>query len=43
LLVATEWTSAFDRTGTKLWDLAVGGQIFTTPVAGGDAILIVMN
>ncbi|MFH1185776.1 MAG: PQQ-binding-like beta-propeller repeat protein [Chloroflexota bacterium] len=42
VLVATESGTifAYDRTGTKLWDVALGGQIFTTPVAGGDAILI---
>ena len=42
MLVATESGSvfAFDRTGTKIWDVNIGGQIFTTPVIAGDAILI---
>jgi len=42
VLVATESGTvfAYDRTGTKLWDVNVGGQIYTTPVAAGDVILI---
>lgn len=42
MLVATESGTvfAFDRTGAKLWDLSLGGQIYTTPVAADDMILI---
>jgi outer membrane protein assembly factor BamB len=42
VLIATESGSlyAFDTSGSKLWDLNVGGQIFTTPVVAGDKILI---
>jgi outer membrane protein assembly factor BamB len=42
VLVGTESGSvyAFDRTGAKLWDVSIGGQIFTTPVTSGDVILI---
>src|SRR5574340_18385 len=42
VLIATEAGSlfAFDNNGTKLWDLNVGGQIFTTPVVAGDKILV---
>ena len=42
VLVATESGTvfAFDRTGTKLWDVSIGGQIYTSPVAAGDVILI---
>lgn len=42
VLVATESGSlfAFDNSGSKLWDLNVGGQIFTTPVVAGDKILV---
>jgi outer membrane protein assembly factor BamB len=42
VVVATESGTvfAFDRTGTRLWDINVGGQIYTTPVAAGDLILI---
>ena len=42
VLVATESGSlyAFDGSGTKSWDVNVGGQIFTTPVIAGDMILV---
>jgi outer membrane protein assembly factor BamB len=42
VLVATESGSlyAFDNNGTKLWDINLGGQIFTTPVVAGDKILV---
>ncbi len=42
VLVATESGSlfAFDGTGTKSWDINVGGQIYTTPVISGDMILV---
>jgi outer membrane protein assembly factor BamB len=42
MLVATESGTmfAYDKTGTKLWDLNLGGQIYTTPVAAGDTILV---
>jgi outer membrane protein assembly factor BamB len=42
VLVATESGSlyAFDGTGTKSWDVNVGGQIFTAPVVAGDMILV---
>ncbi|HET9589795.1 MAG TPA: PQQ-binding-like beta-propeller repeat protein [Anaerolineales bacterium] len=42
VLVATESGSvfAFDRAGEMLWSQAVGGKIYTTPVAAGDLILI---
>ena len=42
VLVGTESGSlfAFDRTGAKLWDVSIGGQIFTTPVISGDVILV---
>jgi outer membrane protein assembly factor BamB len=42
MLVATEAGTlfAYDRTGTKTWDVNVGGQIYTTPVASGDMILV---
>ena len=42
VLVATESGSlyAFDGNGTKIWDINVGGQIYTTPVVAGDMILV---
>jgi eukaryotic-like serine/threonine-protein kinase len=42
VLVATESGSlyAFDSEGTKIWDISVGGQIYTTPVVAGDKILV---
>jgi outer membrane protein assembly factor BamB len=42
VVFATESGSvfAYDPTGTKLWDVSIGGQIYTTPVASGDMILI---
>lgn len=42
VLFATESGTvfAYDRTGTKVWDVSIGGQIYTTPVASGDIILI---
>ena len=42
MLVATESGSlfAFDATGTKMWDVTVSGQIYTSPVAAGDVILV---
>ena len=42
VLVATETGSllAFDHTGARSWDAAVGGKIYTTPVASGDRIVV---
>jgi outer membrane protein assembly factor BamB len=42
MLVATESGSvfAFDQNSGKLWDVSIGGKIYTTPVAAGDLILI---
>lgn len=42
VLIATESGSifAYDRTGVESWNLSIGGQIYTTPVATGDLILI---
>jgi outer membrane protein assembly factor BamB len=42
VLVATESGSlyAFDSQGSKVWDITVGGQIYTTPVIIGDKILV---
>ncbi len=42
MLVATESGTVFalDGTGTRSWDAAVGGKIYTTPVASGDVILV---
>jgi outer membrane protein assembly factor BamB len=42
LLVATESGSLFaiDPQGVKLWELAVGGNIYTTPAASGTLILV---
>jgi outer membrane protein assembly factor BamB len=41
MLVATESGSliAFDSNGVKIWDVSLGGKIYTTPVAAGDLIL----
>lgn len=42
ILVATESGSVFalDRDGKVVWTEAVGGKIYTTPVAAGDLILV---
>jgi outer membrane protein assembly factor BamB len=42
MLVATESGSlfAFDATGVKMWEVNVGGQIYTSPVAAGDLIVV---
>ena len=41
MLVATESGSlfAFDSTGVKMWDVSLGGNVYTSPVASGDLIL----
>ena len=40
--VATEsgFVYAFDQHGAPLWNISVGGNVYTTPVASGDLILI---
>ena len=42
VVVGTESGSvvAYDQTGTKSWDVTVGGKIYTTPVAGGSLIAV---
>ncbi len=42
MLVATESGSlmAFDGTGVKIWDVSVGGKIYTSPVLAGDLIVV---
>ncbi len=42
ILVATESGSlfAFDATGVKMWEVNVGGQIYTSPVAAGELIVV---
>jgi outer membrane protein assembly factor BamB len=42
MLVATESGSviAFDATGVKMWEVIVGGQIYASPVATGDLIVV---
>jgi len=42
VLLATESGSVFavDREGKVLWSQAIGGKIYTTPVAAGDLILV---
>ena len=42
VLVTTESGSliAFDSTGVKMWDVTVGGKIYTSPVAAGDLIVV---
>ena len=42
ILIATESGSLFaiDRDGNVLWTQAVGGKIYTTPVAAGDLIIV---
>jgi outer membrane protein assembly factor BamB len=41
-LVTTESGSlfAFDANGVKMWDVSVGGKIYTSPVAAGDVIVV---
>jgi outer membrane protein assembly factor BamB len=42
MVVATESGSlfAFDGNGARVWNLSVGGKIYTSPVAAGDLIVV---
>jgi outer membrane protein assembly factor BamB len=42
ILIATESGSVFalDRSGKVLWTEAVGGKIYTTPIAAGDLTIV---